>query len=152
LVFKEIEQVLARQLDNFQAITARAGTVLSVLIGSIVATLTVAGVVGHPPAWAIVVPSIPLLGAIITSCWVFLGSEVGTGPTPESLAQLASEPEAEVREALIGFYSDTIAGSDDFVGNRKLLHTKQRLFEVSVVLLAITVSSLIVSALLLYWV
>lgn len=153
LVLKEIERGFDAQLDIFKNITTKAGTVLSVLIGSLIATLTIAGVIAHPPFWALVIPTVPFIAALISSCLVFLGTEVATGPTPESLAKLANESESALRAGLIDFYSDLVTGSspteDDpgFTGNRKLLHRRQRLFEVSVILLAITVAALVAVAL-----
>jgi hypothetical protein len=158
LVLKEIERVLDSQLDNFKSLTSRAGTVLSVLIGSLTATLTVAGAVAHPPLWALAVPAAPLMAALVTSCAVFAGSEVSVGPDPDSLVDRMADPALEVRAELIRFYRDQIAGApataDDpgFEGNRKLLHRKERLFVASVVLLALTVASLVGVALTLYFV
>lgn len=155
LVFSEIERVVNEQLDNFQNLTSRAGTVLSVLLGAIAATLTIAGVVAHPPLWAVAATSIPLLLAVITSCMVFVGVEVSTGPAPESLIPFVGESEEDLRAALISFYSDVVEGSTDeqgrhVPGNRELLRRKARLFEVSVLLLAITIATLVVVALVLY--
>ena len=155
-MLKEIERVTDQQLVNFQSLTSRAGAVLSILIGALTAALTVAGVIARPPEWAILIPSIPLIAALITSCLVFLGSEVTIGPTPESLVERLRDPEEDVQVELARFYARIDAGDpgdsehEGFIGNRRLLHRKQRLFEIAVLLLAVTVASLIAVALLLY--
>jgi len=157
LVLQEIERVVDEQLDNFKSLTSRAGTVLSVLIGSLTATLAVSGVIARPPLWAVAIPSIPLVAAVVVSCLVFFGSEVATGPKPETLLDRMGDSEHELQKELAEFYAKVDAGEPPsgadpgFVGNRYLLHRKQRLFEVSVVLLALTVAALVAVALALYW-
>ncbi len=156
LVLREIERVVDAQLENFKALTSRAGTVLSVLIGSLTATLTLASVLEHPPFWAVAIPAGSLVGALVTSCLVFHGSEVTTGPRPESLLDRVDDDARDVKVELVNFYVGSVVGSpaghgdSGFVGNRALLHRKQRLFELSVVLLALTVVSLVGVALALY--
>lgn len=155
LVLKEIEQVVSEQLDNFKNLTSRAGTVLSVLIGAITATLTISGVVARPPLWALVLPAILLIAAIIVACIAFMGTDVASGPQPESLAIFIDAPEATVRSALIGFYQDLVAGKVEedgtkVPGNRELLERKAFLFRLSVWLLAATILATIIIAVVLY--
>lgn len=144
LAFKEIKKVHQLQLDEAQALTARAGTVLSILIGALTAVLSISGVIARPPIWAIATPGILLVSGAVTSAWVFTGTEVTLGPNAASMKALVQQPDWETESDLIDFYEDAIKEDDSAIQGRRTL------FRVSLGLLLATVVTLVGIALYLY--
>jgi len=166
LVLKEMERLFDSVIDDFKSLTGRAGTILSILISVIVAILTIVTLLARPPYWVPLVPAVPLIVAVITSCLVFLGSKVVIAPTSASLVGLTDQPEAVATSVLIRSYQKMLEGGGGeyvegrirshpqkkFKGNLWLLRRKQLLFEWSVGLLAVTLVLLVGMSLALYWV
>lgn len=165
LALKEIERVFTSVLDDFKSLTSRAGTILSILISVVTAVLAVVTAVVRPPIWVPLIPAVPLVIALFTSCWLFLGSKVTVGLKPQDLADLAKEPEIDATLALIDSYRRMLVGDKTkntegrkleppqekhFVGNLRLLQKKQQLYELSVVLLGIAVALVVGVSLALY--
>jgi hypothetical protein len=178
LALKEVEQFFNSVNDDLKSLTSRAGTILSILISVITAILAVVTLQLRPPYWVPLVPAVPLLLAVFTSSWLFVGSKVVASPTIERLAGLSWMNESDAADALIELYKKMLLGgkgefyvlnraiprgdppagppadpNDDpkFDGILRVLRTKQRLFDWSVVLLGITLGLVVTVSLAVYW-
>jgi hypothetical protein len=144
LILTQLQQVFQAQLGSLRSITEREGTVLSVLIGSVTVAITLAGAVSHPPLVDVAIPAGLLLASVVVAGYVFIGGETWSGPAPESLTQLASDPESKVTAQLIEFYKALI---EDL---RAPIERRAWVFRISVGLLMATVFALVISAIVVY--
>ncbi len=144
LTLDQLQRVLEAQLSSYQSIGERASSLLSILTGFGVATLTVANVVAHPPLWAVSVPSALLLAGVVSCIRPLQSDKVLIGPGHSSLKEDLNEPLPDVRRALIDSYSNIIER------NRKSLQQRARQVELATWLLLATIASLVAVALALY--
>lgn len=144
LILREVEQVHQLQIQSLQGVTNRAGSVLSILIGALTASLTVGGAITHPPLWALALPGTLLLAGATVSAWAFTGASVGIGPEATSLRALVAQSPAETQVDLVDFYEELIRD------NRTAIDRRRRFLQVSLGLLIATVVSMVASAVILY--
>ena len=176
VTLKEVEGIYNSLNDDIKSLTSRAGTILSILIAVVTAILSVAILQYRPAYWVPLIPAVPLLIAIFTSSWLFVGWKVPTLNVKAVVAS-AGKDEDEAAKDFIALYQTMILGGTGpfnlvrrvisqgtnpndspaehpekirVDGVLEVLNQKQKLFDWSVVLLGITLALVIVVSLVLY--
>jgi hypothetical protein len=144
IVLSELRRLLDHQLTSFQNLNTQAGTVLSILIGTASASLTLVSLGPSRPAWEILVPTFLLLAAVVVSAWAFVPTEAGVGPSAEGLEDRLDEDPGILRHELAENYASTVES------NRVLLRRRRNLVTAAILMLLLATGSLLTFAVILY--